>query len=80
MRTEVLVQMLKFIFQIINCIFLVSGTWDQEKASGPETEPAHHLCLSVPLSPPGSGGHCSWMFSMDPLQLRKPLECFRHFG
>lgn len=80
MKAEVSIQVLKFCFQVLNCILLVSGTLSGDD-HGTEREADDDLSpvppsVSVPICPPpGSGCQRSLMFSVDPVQLRKPLEC-----
>lgn len=38
MKTEVSIQLLKFCFQVFNCILLVSGTWDTGEDPGSDVD------------------------------------------
>lgn len=47
MKAQVSTQLLKFCFQVLNCILLVSGSWD---TSGEDQGTSDDLCLS-PVPP-----------------------------
>lgn len=51
MKAEASIQLLKFCFQVLNCILLVSGSWDTSRRPSRSQRGEQMMACLCPLSP-----------------------------